>query len=82
VVDEIDLALDVEVLGHVVIDELEVLAAKVGDVLERPRVEVVDADDAEAPLDQVVAEMGAEKPGPAGHDGGGHRRDSTHALRR
>jgi hypothetical protein len=77
VVDEVHIALDVEVLGHVVVDEVEILAAEVLDVLERPGVEVVYADDAGAAFDQVIAEMRAEKAGSAGDDRGGHRRDST-----
>src|SRR5262249_57402532 len=81
VVDEVDVALDVQVLGDVVVDEREVLAAEVSDVLEGSRVEVVDADDTEVALNEVVAEMGAEEAGPAGHDRGGHRRGGTDAPR-
>src|SRR5436190_12129345 len=50
------------------------LVAIVLDVLERARLEVVDADDAVTLVEQVVAEVGAEEPGAAGHDGGRHRR--------
>src|SRR5262249_46973346 len=80
VIHDIDVTLDLEVLGDVVVDELEVLPSEVLDVLERPGVEVVDADDAEVAADEVVAEGGAGEAGPAGHDGGGHRRDATPRL--
>ena len=82
VVDEVDLPVDVDVLGHVVVEELEALAAQVRDVLQRPGVEVVDADDSEAVLDQVVAEVRAEETGAAGDDRGWHRRDATHRPQR
>jgi hypothetical protein len=53
-----------------VVDEDEICAAvDVRDVRERARVEVVDADDAVAAREQVVAEVRAEEAGPAGDDG-------------
>ena len=50
-----------------------VVSREMLDVLERPGVEVVHADDAEIPRDQVIAEVGAEEPGPAGDDRRRHR---------
>src|SRR5215210_2223026 len=38
--------------------------------------QVVDADDAVVLLEQVLTEMGAEKPGPSGHDRGWHPKDA------
>src|SRR5438876_2986011 len=64
VVDELDRLLDPEVLRHVLVHECEALASEVLDVLERSRVEVVHADNAEVLRDEVIAEMRAEEPGP------------------
>ena len=72
VVDEVDAPVDLEMLGHVVIEEDEVAVADVLDVLERAGVEVVDADDPHSLGEERFAEMGAEEPGSAGHDGRGH----------
>ena len=55
-------------LDHVVVDERERVVALVRDVLERPRLEVVDADDAVPLLEQVIAEVRPEEPGAAGDD--------------
>ena len=41
---------------------------------ERAGLEVVDADDAVAAREQVVAEVRAEEAGAAGDEGGGHAR--------
>jgi hypothetical protein len=57
----IDFAGNVDVLGDVVVDEPEVAASNVLDVLERSRLEVVDADDPMALSQQVFAEVRAEK---------------------
>ena len=65
VVDDVDRLVDVDVLDHVVVDERERVVANVLEVDERARLEVVDADDPVAPLQQVVAEMGAEEAGAA-----------------
>ena len=67
-----DRLFDLDVLRQVVVQEDEVVTADVLDVLERPRVEIVDGDDAMSLREQVIAEMGAEKTGSAGDDGGGH----------
>jgi len=53
-------------LDNVVVEEREGVAADVRDVLERPRLEVVDADDAVALLQEVVAEVRSQEPGAAG----------------
>jgi hypothetical protein len=66
VVDDVHIPLDLDVLRDVVVDEFEALSPQVLDVLERAGVEVVDADDAEAARDQVIAEMGAEEAGSSG----------------
>src|SRR5207302_4879125 len=79
VVDEVDVPVHVETGRHVVVDEEEAVAAQVLHVLERARVEVVHADDSKVPGDEGIAEVGAEKAGPAGHDGGRHRPDFTRA---
>ena len=70
--DEVDRLVDLDVLDHVVVDEREVVVADVLDVRERARLEVVHADHAVALLEQVLAEMRAEKAGSAGDDCGGH----------
>ncbi len=59
-------------MGHVVIEEDEVLVADLLDVLEVAGVEIVDADDAHSLGEKRFTQMGAEKPGSAGHDGGRH----------
>jgi len=64
VVDEVDRPLDLVVGCDVEVAELEVLAAQVRDVLEGAGLEVVDADDLVAPVDQVVAEVRPEKTRP------------------
>jgi hypothetical protein len=55
-----------------VVHEDEVVAAKMLDVLERARLEVVDAENAMPLPEQVLAEMGAEEPRSAGDDCAGH----------
>ena len=73
VVDLVDLQEDRQ--GDVVADQLEVGPAKqVGDVRLLAGEEVVQADDVVPPLQQPLAEMRAEKAGPAGHqDSSDHR---------
>ena len=44
------------------------------DVLERPGVQVVDADHPVPLGEQVLAEMGPQESSSSGDDGGGHRR--------
>jgi hypothetical protein len=57
VIDDIDVLVDEERLGQVVVDEVEVAALDVPDVLERPGVEVVDADDSVSEREQIVAQV-------------------------
>ncbi len=64
--DVVDRPVDVDRLDHVVVQERELVALDVGDVLQRARLEVVDADHAMPLGEQVVAEMRAEEPGSAG----------------
>src|SRR6476660_2116225 len=77
VVDDVDGLCDVQVQRDVLVDEEELFPPEVLHVLERARVQVVDADDAIPLRDEVIAEMGTEKPGPASNDGRRHRRDAT-----
>ncbi len=59
---------DMEVIGHVVVDQLELLVSEqMGDIGSVPRDQVVDAGDLGARVDEPGADMGAEKPGPT-HD--------------
>ncbi len=70
--DGIHRAVDEDVLGDVVLEELEPLVAEqVGDVPDVTGDQVVDGGDAIAFGQQTVAEMRAEKAGAAGHDGMG-----------
>ena len=64
--DVVDRLVDPDRLDHVVVDERERVVALVGDVLERPGLEVVDTDDAVPLLEQVIAEMRPEETGAAG----------------
>jgi hypothetical protein len=67
--DEVDVLVDPDRLGHVVVDEVEALLVPVVlHVLERPGLEVVHADHAVALVEQVIAEVRAEEPGAAGYD--------------
>ena len=71
-INEVDGLVDLEEPGHVVVDEEEICRAVVLDVLQRPCLEVVDADHPVAAREQLVAEVGAEEAGSAGHDGRRH----------
>jgi len=65
VVDLVDL--EIQRKRHVVADHLEVrVRVERGEVVARAREEVVDADDVVAPLEQALAQVGAEEPGAAG----------------
>src|SRR5207247_5229295 len=67
--DEVDGLLDEERLGQILVDEDEVGAVlDVLDVLQRARVEVVDADHAMALGQEVVAKVRPEEAGAAGDD--------------
>jgi hypothetical protein len=70
VVDEVDVLLDEERLRQVVVDEDEVPVPDVLEVLKRPGVEVVDADDPVLLREQVVAEVRPQEACPARDDGG------------
>ena len=72
VVDEVERLVDKERLGDVVRRRSGTLVADVLDVRERAADEVVDADDAMAALEQVVAEMRAEEAGSSGDQGRRH----------
>ena len=72
VVDEVERLVDEERLRDVVVDEPERVVADVLDVRERAADEVVDADDALAALEEVVAEMRAEEAGSSGDERGWH----------
>jgi hypothetical protein len=73
VVDEVDRLVELEMLGQVVVEEEELLPAKVLDVLQRPGFEVVNADDPLAPRKQLVAEVRAYETGTAGDDRRAHQ---------
>ena len=64
----VDRPVDVDRLDDVVVEERELVALDVRDVLERARLEVVDADHPMPLGQQVVAEMRPEEPGSAGDD--------------
>ena len=75
VVDVVDLLVDANVLGHVVRPELESGVAQMLNVVQRARLEVVDADDAMAPREQRLTEVGTKEAGAAGYNGSQHERD-------
>jgi RNase P/RNase MRP subunit p29 len=68
VVDEINWLLDLEVARQVEVEKEELLASVVLDVLQRPRLEVVDTDHAVAAPEERVAEMRSEEAGTARDD--------------
>jgi hypothetical protein len=70
--DVVDVARDVEVLDHVVVDEVELRHADVLDVEQGAGLEVVHADDTVAAGQQCIAEVGSEEAGSAGDDTGWH----------
>jgi hypothetical protein len=57
VVDEVDVLGDVDLLGDVDVAEVEPIVTDVGDVLQRPRLEVVDADHLVPVAEQSFAEV-------------------------
>jgi hypothetical protein len=57
---------DVDEPGDVMLDEHEILAPQMADVLERSGIEIVDADDSVTARDEVIAEVGAEESCSAG----------------
>ena len=68
VVHEVDRLVDPDLLDHVVIHERERVVAQVIDVLERRRLEVVDADHPVPAPEQRLAEVGAEEARAAGDE--------------
>ena len=72
VVDEVDVLGDVDVGGDVDVTEVERLVTDVGDVLQRPGLEVVEADHPVPVAEQPLAEMGPEEAGAAGDYAGAH----------
>jgi hypothetical protein len=70
--DEVDRLVNLDVLDQVMIEEEESLVTDVLDVLERARVEVVDAKDAMSLLEEVLAQVRAQESGSPGYDGGRH----------
>ena len=61
-------SVDVDVVGDVVLDELEVAIAQVRDVGDVAGQQVVDADDRVAAIEQRFGEMRADEAGRAGND--------------
>ena len=59
---------DVDVVGDVVLDELEVAVAQMRDVRDVAGQQVVDADDRVAAIEQRFREMRADEPGGTGDD--------------
>src|SRR5437763_13320886 len=76
------LQLDLRLPAEHLLRARDVGLADVLDVLERARLEVVDADHAVAACDEVVAETRAEKACAPRHDRGRHESDPTSVLRR
>jgi len=70
--DHVDRFVELDVLGHVLVDELEVLVPDVLDVLERARVQVVDAHDTVPFRKQEIAQVRAQKARTAGDDSDRH----------
>ena len=59
----VDRTIHVDVVGDVVFDEHEIAACEVGDVGERARQEVVDADDRALAVEQLFGEMRTDEAG-------------------
>ena len=72
VVDEVDRLVDEVGLDDVGVDVDELRNPDVLDVRERPGLQVVDADHAMTPTQQLVAQMRPEEAGAAGHKTCGH----------
>ena len=76
--DRVDLAVDVDVLGDVVLDELEALVAgEVADVARVAGEQVVERDDRVPVGQQAVGEMRADESGAAGDQDARHS-DALH----
>ena len=74
VVDEVDRLVDEVRLDDVALEEHELGHADVLDVAQRPRLEVVDADDAVAAAQELVAQVRPQEARATGHEAGGHGR--------
>jgi hypothetical protein len=73
VVDDVYRLIEKEGLGEIVMNEVEVRTVlQVLDVLERPRVEVVDTDNAIPFAEKEVAQVRAEQPGSATYNRSAH----------
>jgi hypothetical protein len=70
--DHVYLLVELDVLRNVVVHEGESVVADVLDVLKRPRIQVVHANNVVALGKEVVAEVRTEEPGSTGDDGRGH----------
>jgi len=73
--DRVDGTLDVEVRGHILLDEGEPgIAEQVRDVVRAPGEEVIDADDGVAVGKEPLAQVRTDEAGAAGDD------DACHAC--
>ena len=70
--DEVERAGQVDVVGHVVLDEHEVAAGQVLEVGPVARDEVVHADDGVPAVEEVFGEMRSDEPCPSRHQRAGH----------
>jgi hypothetical protein len=71
--NDVDIARDIEVLGHILLDEAVVrIAFEVVEVGGIARDEIVDADDPVALGQQAVGQVTSQKPGAAGDNCGFH----------
>ena len=65
---EVDLALDVDIVGDVVFDEGEIAVHQVRDVRRGAREQVVDADDGIVAIEQCLGEVRPDEPGRTSYD--------------
>ena len=67
--NRVDLAIQIDVLGHVVMDESESLvSSQVSDVPNVPRDQIVESRHLMALEEKAIGEMASEKSGGAGDD--------------
>ena len=71
--DQIHRARDRNLIGDVVVDELEVAVPQMADVREASGQQVVDPDHGVPAIEQAVGEMRADEAGDAGNDGTRHQ---------
>ena len=79
VIDDVDRLVDREMIRDVVIHEDEIVAAQVLDVLKRPGLQVVEANDSVSVAGKRIAEMRSKKARASCDDGGRHLADATQA---